>query len=64
MGDYGDWNEKLKKAVDDLNDISEHSSHLDLRAMENKQELCIKSSKFSLLRSKGKEKLQVTMVSK
>lgn len=62
MGDYGDLNAKLKIAVDELDDISEHSSHVDLRALESKQEINLQASKFSLLRHKSKEKLSVTKV--
>lgn len=62
MGDYGDLNDKLKRTVDELDDISEYSSHVDLRALENKQEINLQASKLSLLSHKSKENFSVTKV--
>lgn len=56
MGDYGDWNGKLKEAVDGLGDISENSSHVDLRSVESKQDLNIQSSTFTVVQHKSSEK--------
>lgn len=37
MGHYGDWNWTLKKAIDEVDGISENSSQVDLRGLENKE---------------------------
>lgn len=55
IGDYGDWNPKLTKAVDEMGDISENSSRVDLRALENRQETNRPASAMSLLNSKIKD---------
>lgn len=54
MGDYGDWNSRLRKAIDIADGISENSSSVDLQHLDNKQELNICTSTLSLLRSKFK----------
>lgn len=58
MGVYGDWNHRLMKANNDLDDISTSSSQVDLLEVESIQEETFQSSLVSLLRKKIKVKTE------